>query len=148
MKRPVIIGFYGYSNSGKTTLITKVITHFSKKGIAVGTVKQTNKAYSIDAIDTDTWKHAEAGAKITCFQTAVETSFIIKNQLKIDEIIRIINEIGAFDLILVEGAREEYIEKIRLDERTPLRKKTVFTFNGDINKVINLIDEKLIKKVK
>jgi len=147
MKKPVIIGFYGFSNSGKTTLITRLIKHFSEKGFNVATVKQTNKSYSIDTKDTDTWRHAEAGAKITCFQTAIETSFVIRNQLEIKEIIRKICKFDSFDLILVEGARDDFIQKIRLDETTPLRKQTLFTFNGDINNVTDIIEEELRKKV-
>jgi molybdopterin-guanine dinucleotide biosynthesis protein B len=145
MNKPVIIGFYGLSNSGKTTLITKLIKHFSEEGLNVATIKQSNKPYSIDMVDKDTWKHSEAGAKLTCFQSTVETSFIVKNQLEIKEIIRIISKLDSFDLVLVEGARDDFIQKIRLNETTPLRKQTIFTFNGDINKVIHIIIQKLSK---
>ncbi len=145
MKKPVIIGFYGYSNSGKTTLISKLINYFSEKEFNVATIKQTNKQYSIDTVGSDTWKHAEAGAKLCCFQTAVETSFIVKNQLEIKEIIRVISELGSYNLIFVEGARDDFIQKIRLNDTTPLRKQTLLTYNGNINMVIDIIEEKLRK---
>ncbi len=145
MKKPVIIGFYGFSNSGKTTLISKLINYFSEKEFNVATIKQTNKQYSIDTVGSDTWKHAEAGAKLCCFQTAVETSFIVKNQLEIKEIIRVISELGSYNLIFVEGARDDFIQKIRLNDTTPLRKQTLLTYNGDINMVIDIIEEKLRK---
>lgn len=145
MKKPVIIGFYGFSNSGKTTLISKLINYFSEKEFNVATIKQTNKQYSIDTVGSDTWKHAEAGAKLCCFQTAVETSFIVKNQLEIKEIIRVISELGSYNLIFIEGARDDFIQKIRLNDTTPLRKQTLLTYNGDINMVIDIIEEKLRK---
>jgi molybdopterin-guanine dinucleotide biosynthesis protein B len=145
MNKPVIIGFYGFSNSGKTTLISKLINYFSEKGVNVATIKQSNKDYSIDKVGSDTWKHAEAGAKLSCFHTAVETSFIVKKQLEIKEIIHVISEIGSYDLIFVEGARDGCIQKIRLNDTTPLRKQTLLTYDNDINMVIDIIEEKLSK---
>ena len=145
MTVPIIIGFYGYSNTGKTNLIKNIIIYFSKQKINVASIKQTTHSYSIDSPGKDTWEYAKAGAKLTSFQTEVETSFIVKKRLSIKDIIKIILETESIDLILVEGARDTQIQKIRMDMDTPLRKNTIFTFDGDVYKVISFIEEKLKK---
>ena len=146
MTSPLIIGFYGSSNSGKTTLITNIIRRFTEDDYNVSSIKQTTHPYSIDSPGKDTYKHAEAGAELVCFQSAVETSFIVKEQMDINSILKIITCIGTFDIIIIEGAKNDQIQKIRLDETTPLRNNTVFTVNGDINKVISFIEQKLEQK--
>lgn len=146
MASPLIIGFYGLSNTGKTTLITNIIRRFTEDDYKVSSIKQTTHPYSIDSPGKDTYKHAEAGAELVCFQSAVETSFIVKEQMDINTILKIITSISTFDIIIIEGACDDPIQKIRIDETTPLRKNTVFTVNGDINKVISFIEQKLEQK--
>ena len=114
MNNQVIIGFYGFSNTGKTTLITSIIRHLSVKKYKVASIKQTTHSYSIDSPGKDTWKHARAGSDLVCFQTMVETSFIIKQELSFEKIKEIISCIGDYDVILVEGARDKHIQKIRV----------------------------------
>jgi len=141
MNNSVIIGFYGLSNTGKTTLVTRLIKKLTEKKYNVASIKQTTHSYSIDSPGKDTWKHARAGSDLVCFQTMVETSFIIKQELSFGKIKEIISCIDDYDVILVEGARDEHIQKIRLDEKTPVRDNTAFTFDGDINKVISFIEK-------
>ncbi len=146
MKLPVYIGFYGSSNSGKTTLITRLIRELSAQDLKVATIKQTSNPYSIDAIGKDTWKHAQAGAGLVCFQTAVETSIIVKKTLSFEKIKKYIALSDDYDIVLVEGARQKDILKIRLDEQIAERNNTVFTFDGDINKVLTFIDKERKRK--
>jgi molybdopterin-guanine dinucleotide biosynthesis adapter protein len=148
MNNPVIIGFYGFSNTGKTTLITSIIKKLAVKNYKVGSVKQTTHSYSIDSPEKDTWKHAEAGAELVCFQTGIETSFILKKQLSIEKIKQVLACIDCFDIILVEGARDKNIQKIRLDESTPIRENTVLTFDGDVEKIIGIIDKQFSRREK
>ena len=148
MNDPVILGFYGFSNSAKTRLITSLIKQLTDNDYKVASVKQTTHSYSIDSPEKDTWKHAEAGAGIVTFQTGIETSFMVKEQLSIGKIKQIINCIDYFDVILVEGARDKNIQKIRLDETTPIRENTLFTFNGDVNKIISIIEKQSIRREK
>ncbi len=146
IKSPVYIGFYGFSNSGKTTLVTQIIKQLTKKGFKLASIKQTSHSYTIDSSETDTWKHAQAGASLICFDTAVETSFIMKQHLSFEKIQRIICCIDQFDVVLVEGAHDLEIPKIRMNDQTPVRANTMFTFDGDINKVICFIEKQIEKE--
>ncbi|MFO8077491.1 MAG: molybdopterin-guanine dinucleotide biosynthesis protein B [Thermoplasmatota archaeon] len=148
MKSPVYIGFYGFSNTGKTTLIIRIIKQLTMKGFKLASIKQTSHSYTIDSSETDTWKHAQAGATLICFDTAVETSFMIKQHLSFEKIQRIICCIDQFDVVLVEGAHDSEIQKIRMNDQIPIRDNTMFTFDGDINKVICFIEKQITKEGK
>ena len=56
--------FVGYQNSGKTTLVEKVIAQLSERGYRVGSVKHHGHArFDIDMPGKDSWRHAQAGSR-------------------------------------------------------------------------------------
>lgn len=58
------IAFVGYQNSGKTTLVEKVISRLSQRGVRVGSVKHHgHKGFEIDQPGKDSWRHAQAGSR-------------------------------------------------------------------------------------
>jgi len=64
-KKPVILSFIGYSNSGKTGLITQIIPIIKQKGIRVGVIKHANSPIIVDRRGKDSHRHFEAGADPT-----------------------------------------------------------------------------------
>ena len=60
--KPVLIAISGVKNSGKTTLIEKLIPRLSDKGLKVATVKHDGHDFDADVEGTDTFKHRRAGA--------------------------------------------------------------------------------------
>ena len=140
MIAPSIIGFYGESNTWKTTLIVKIINRLSKDGFNVASVKISNKKISIDSEGKDTWKHAEAGSKLVVFSSENETDFLLKRKISNNEIVDNIKRLGNYDIILVEGANDENIPKIRMGEIKE-RKNTIFTYDDDFEELINFIKD-------
>ncbi len=58
------IAFIGYQNSGKTTLVEKIITRLTQRGLRVGTIKHHgHKGFDIDQPGKDSWRHAQAGSR-------------------------------------------------------------------------------------
>ena len=58
------LAFIGYQNSGKTTLVEKVITRLTQRGLRVGTIKHHgHKGFEIDQPGKDSWRHAQAGSR-------------------------------------------------------------------------------------
>ncbi len=58
-----IITFIGWHNSGKTTLVTKVVAHLKERGYRVAVIKSTKETgIAFDAPGTDTARHRQAGA--------------------------------------------------------------------------------------
>jgi molybdopterin-guanine dinucleotide biosynthesis protein MobB len=59
---PLIISIVGYSNSGKTRLLEKMISILKAKGYTVGMIKHTGHDFSLDRPGKDTFKFGQAGA--------------------------------------------------------------------------------------
>lgn len=141
MKTPVI-GFYGESKTGKTTLLVEIIRHLSKDGFNVASIKVSDKEICIDSKNKDTWKHADAGSKLVVFSSKNETDFLLKRKSGNDEIVDNIKRLGNFDIIIVEGANDDSIPKIRIGEIKE-RKNTIFTYDGDFEGLISFIKNEI-----
>ncbi|TES90122.1 MAG: molybdopterin-guanine dinucleotide biosynthesis protein B [Candidatus Cloacimonadota bacterium] len=59
---PKIFSFVGNSNSGKTTLISKIITELKKRNYTVGALKNCSKGFEIDKEGKDSYILKEKGA--------------------------------------------------------------------------------------
>lgn len=58
------IAFIGYQNSGKTTLVEKVISRLTQRGLRVGSIKHHGeKNIEVDQPGKDSWRHAQAGSR-------------------------------------------------------------------------------------
>ena len=61
--KPALVAIVGKSDSGKTTLIEKVVPELVKLGLRVGTVKHDAHSFEIDHPGKDSWRHGQAGAE-------------------------------------------------------------------------------------
>jgi len=145
MSQPAVFGFYGSSNTGKTTLILKIIEKLTKEGCKVATIKKTDKKIDIDKKDKDTWKHGQAGARLVVLSSSHETDFIVKENMEIDDIIQNISEMGYYDAIIVEGARDSSIPKIRLGDIEE-RDNTIGYYQDNFEEIFKLIKKEIDKK--
>lgn len=59
---PLIISIAGYSKSGKTTLLEKIIPILTGKGYSVGVIKHSGHAFSLDQPEKDSQRLERAGA--------------------------------------------------------------------------------------
>jgi molybdopterin-guanine dinucleotide biosynthesis protein B len=111
-----IVSFVGYSNSGKTTFLVKVIKELKKRGYRIGVIKHDGHDFEIDHIGTDTWNHRQAGADVVCIASAHQIAVITTpvQQPTLDEIIP---SIGAVDLILTEGFKQEKKPQIEVNRQ-------------------------------
>ena len=100
------IAVVGTSKSGKTTLIEYLISHLSKGGLKIGTIKHVHHAgFSIDVEGKDTWRHSQAGAKIVVSVAPKEIAIIKKGETfyqELDEILDLVKD-EKLDLLIIEG---------------------------------------------
>lgn len=110
-----ILQIVGYSNSGKTTLITKVIKELSKCGIRVGIIKHHGHGGSPDALDSDkdTAKHRQAGAAVTGVEGAgmLQIHAFNIDGWALKDMLLFYNKLP-IDTILIEGFKREGYPKI------------------------------------
>jgi len=145
MSTATVFGIYGNSDTGKTTLIVKLVEQLVKEGHLVATIKQTKKAISMDTKRKDTWRHHGAGAELVVFSSICETDFLLNKSMSTSEIIRRITEIGCYDLILVEGADDPCIPKIQIGAGKK-RENTIASYEDNFNEILKIIKRELKMK--
>ena len=111
----------------------------------IATVKITDKKISFDTKGKDTWKHSKAGSKLVVLSSPVETDFLFKQNKSMGEILDYINMLDAYDIVIVEGAHDKKIPKIRLGNIKE-RENTMFTYKRDFNELMNIIKNKILRR--
>jgi molybdopterin-guanine dinucleotide biosynthesis protein MobB len=117
-----IVSIVGKSNSGKTTLIEKLIAELTSRGWRVATIKHNRHGFEIDHEGKDSWRHKQAGAVVTVIASPGRVAMIEDTQkdYEIDEIRD--RYIRQADIILVEGYKVNPHPKIEV-VRTELRQE-------------------------
>ena len=107
--KKLAMAFSGPSNSGKTTLITKLAKAFIEQGLKVVVLKHdpSDKA-RFDTQGKDSFKFYETGASVIV-QSPTRTTFFTHESLEIAECIALA---GEFDLFLVEGLKHLPLPRI------------------------------------
>lgn len=111
---PPAICLIGTSNSGKTTLLTRLIVILKQRGFRVGTIKHHPHPFTIDQRGKDSWRHQQAGADATVISAPDQTALIKKTdgQLPPEDIIS--SYLNDMDLILIEGFKHSSFPKIEV----------------------------------
>ena len=135
---PTVIGLYGFSNSGKTSLIFRLIKSLEKAGCSAAVIKCTDKNISSEPAEKDTSGFRAAGAKMTSFSSTSETNFVFPTIMPLSQIIEHIRIFVEVDIILVEGAYDPKIQKVRLGGITE-RENTIYTYGGDFDTLFEQI---------
>jgi len=108
-----IVCFVGRSNSGKTTLIERVIPELVRAGYKVATVKHAGHGFDLDTEGKDSWRHKQAGASgvVILSKGSMAMFADVSDQMKVEEVRdRFLD--GSYDLIIAEGWKNEAYPKI------------------------------------
>ena len=95
-----IIQIIGYSGSGKTTFISKLIKYLADKGQKVAAVKHDVHGLDIDREGKDSYIFSESGAAVSVVSSPEMAVFKIHKELTLDDILSNIKNV---DIIIVEG---------------------------------------------
>jgi len=111
---PVAISFVGFSCSGKTTLIERLVQRLTAKGYKVGVIKHHHgqRDTGIDVEGKDTWRYRQSGAAITALVAPDGmTLFLPQENLTAEEAVERLTRQLPVDLILVEGFKRSSLPK-------------------------------------
>src|SRR5699024_7542412 len=111
LKTPYVLQVVGYKNSGKTKLVSSLVTYFSEQGLRVGTLKHHAHSASIDSPGTDTAEHAKAGAAKVLLSSEQQTATFEQKPLSYPELLKRAEDV---DIVLVEGFKREQDPKVVL----------------------------------
>ncbi len=108
-----VFGIVGWKNSGKTTLLERLVAHMSAQGLAVSTVKHAHHDVEVDRAGTDSWRHRRAGAVEVLLATPHRCVLIHElRDAPAPSLDALLARLQPADLILVEGFKEHRHPKL------------------------------------
>ena len=110
-----VVSVVGKSNSGKTTLIEKMIGELDRRGYRVATIKHNRHGFEIDHEGKDSWRHKRAGARTTVIASPFRVAVVedVDKDMDIGELVdRYIRNV---DIVLSEGFKKNPFPKIEVN---------------------------------
>jgi molybdopterin-guanine dinucleotide biosynthesis adapter protein len=110
-----IIGVAGFKNSGKTTLVEKLVCHLTAQGYRISTVKHAHHSFDIDHEGRDSFRHRKAGASQVAVVSNERTAII--HELRGEEppsLEQVLAQLKPCDLVIVEGYKRDSHDKIEV----------------------------------
>jgi len=124
---PPIISVISKKNSGKTTLLEKLVPIMKQRGYRVGTVKHDTHGFDIDHEGKDTWRHKAAGAEAVLISSPWKLS-LIKDTVREWSLKELVSVYMAdLDIVLTEGYKKADMPQVEVfrsaAHTTPLHAK-------------------------
>jgi molybdopterin-guanine dinucleotide biosynthesis protein B len=109
-----VISLVGKSESGKTTLMEKLIVELKRRGTKVAIVKHSHHADDLDTSKKDTWRFTQAGSELSAINSLDHLAIYRRMDHFFDP-----QEISSFilwdyDIILTEGFKGSPYPKIEV----------------------------------
>jgi len=112
-----IVSIVGKSDSGKTTLIEKLIPELVRRGYRVATVKHDVHGFEVDREGKDSWRHKKAGSHTVVISSPMKVAVIrdVDHDADLAELRdRYIRDV---DIILTEGFKRNNQPKIEVSRK-------------------------------
>jgi len=102
-KSTPVLSLVGYSNSGKTTLMEKLVSGLVAKGLRIATIKHSHHQPEMDRPGKDSWRHKQAGA-VTSLLVGPEKMLMVSDvDERLNPQLLTARLFTDYDLVLVEG---------------------------------------------
>ena len=110
MTAPICI--VGNKNSGKTTLIERLLPRLTARGRKVATIKHDAHDFEIDLPGKDTWRHRQAGSGTTIIASSSKVAMVrlVDREEPLEGLLHLVDR--SYDLVLIEGMRRSPLPKI------------------------------------
>jgi molybdopterin-guanine dinucleotide biosynthesis adapter protein len=108
-----ILCFVGRSNSGKTTVIERLIPELVREGYRLATIKHAGHGFNMDTEGKDSWRHKQAGAQTVIVTSKGSLALFTDTEQEVGiEQLRERYVSDGIDLIIAEGWKSEGHPKI------------------------------------
>ena len=109
---PPVISIVGKSESGKTTLIEKLIPALQRRGYRVGVVKHAHHGFNMDHQGKDSYRHRQAGANSVMIASPGRIAMIKDAPGEhLDDLLAFFEDV---DLLITEGFKRDKAPKIEI----------------------------------
>lgn len=110
-----LYGITGWKDQGKTTLVERLVAHFTAQGLRVSTIKHAHHAFDVDQEGRDSFRHRVAGASEVLL--ASRKRFALMHELRGEaewELDQLVKKLAPVDLVLVEGYKNSPHPKLEV----------------------------------
>ena len=108
-----IFGIAGWKNSGKTTLVEKIIKDLVNRGYTASSIKHAHHEFEIDKEGKDSYRHRQSGASQVIVSSENLWAMISSQAYENDKALeKLLGKLDPVDFIIVEGYKTEKHPKI------------------------------------
>jgi molybdopterin-guanine dinucleotide biosynthesis protein B len=126
---PPIISVVGKSDSGKTTLIEKLIPELKKRGYRIAVLKHAFHQFDMDKEGKDSWRHKAAGADTVIVASPGRIAMVKDDDFgTLDSLASYFQDM---DIVITEGYKREHKPKIEVF-RAAAHKEPLCRGNSDL----------------
>ncbi len=131
-----VFGVTGWKNSGKTTLLTRLVKTFTERGLTVSTLKHAHHAFDVDHPGTDSFRHREAGAREVMLVSGVRWALMHELRDSPEPPLEAaLERISPCDLILIEGYKRAGHPKIEVRRQATSREQKLADDDASIRAI-------------
>ncbi|MBM4248186.1 MAG: molybdopterin-guanine dinucleotide biosynthesis protein B [Euryarchaeota archaeon] len=128
----MLLGFFGHSNSGKTTLIDRLVGRYRRRGLSVAVLKHTaHRGFELDSEGTDSWRHGKAGAAAVGLLAEGRAALLLHRLPRqrrprpgatgavpddAASLVRLVGEAVSPDILFLEGFKHAALEKVAVGD--------------------------------
>ena len=110
-----VFGIAGWSNSGKTTLIERLLPLLTGRGLRVSVVKHAHEKFDIDKPGKDSYRFRDAGSHEVLVSSPARWALMREHRGTAEPgLPELMSHLSHCDLVLVEGFKREAIPKLEV----------------------------------
>jgi molybdopterin-guanine dinucleotide biosynthesis protein B len=108
-----MICIVGYSGSGKTTVMVRLIDGLARRGFKVGTIKHDSQGGAVDQPGKDSFRHKAAGAATSIISSPRQVAMVtdVDQEQRPEDLLPLLAQM---DIILAEGYKRALLPKIEV----------------------------------
>ena len=132
-----ILCIAGRSQTGKTTLIEKLIPVLKNRGYRIGTIKHSHHIFEMDKTGKDSWRHKDAGAETVIIASPGKIAMVKSDhEGTLDSLV---NYFSDMDLVITEGYKGEAKPKIEV-VRAARHQQTLLADDANLIAIVTDVD--------
>jgi molybdopterin-guanine dinucleotide biosynthesis protein B len=110
-----IFGLAGWSGSGKTTMLTRLLPAIIARGVTVSTIKHAHHDFDVDQPGKDSYRHRQAGANEVLISSVHRWALMHELRGAHEPTLQeLLAHLSPVDVVLVEGFKRDPLDKLEV----------------------------------
>ena len=113
-----VFGLAGWSGSGKTTMMERLLPAINARNVSVSTIKHAHHHFDIDKPGKDSYRHREAGAREVMVSSTRRWVLMHENRGEEEPTAdELLSRMSPIDLVIIEGFKSWPHPKLEIHRR-------------------------------